>query len=655
MIDKIRNFCIIAHIDHWKSTLADRMLEITHTVSKLDWTQVLDWMDLEKERWITIKLTPVRMNYKWYELNLIDTPWHVDFQYEVSRSLASVEWAILLVDVTQWIQAQTLSNLYLAMENDLKIIVALNKVDIKNVNIEIVENEIYNLIWIEKKDILRVSWKSWLNVDRLLDEVISKIDDPLTHKKKFLKNFYKENFIFDTYNWQFCRALIFDSVYDKYKWVVLYVKIVDWDFYPHKEYIFLNKWIKIYSTEVGFFNIDYKKCDCLKEWQIWYIVTWQKNLRDAQIWDSIFWSNEIKIDEKNSKNYVIPWFKKINPFVYSWVYPLDSDEYEKLKISIEKLCLNDSAVEYEYENSRSLWHWFRCWFLWTLHMDIIKERLKREYMVETIFTIPNVIYLLKLKNTNHEKIKSWMNISDIKNLWLKKIIFQIENLQNENENEKVLQNRIVAKSWADFPESHFIDEIYEPFCVVEIIWPSEYSWNIMELCTDYRWVMKQMKYIDTTRILWEYEMPLWEVIIDFYDRLKSLTKWFATLSYNFKWYLNSDLIRLDIYINNEMIETFSSVVAKEKSFYIWRNITEKLKELIPKQLFPIPIQAFIWSKAIARETISAIKKDVLAKCYWWDITRKRKLLEKQKEWKKRLKQMWKISIPNDIFIKMISR
>lgn len=664
MSGNIRNFCIIAHIDHGKSTLADRMLEITGTIKKSDRSQVLDRMDIEQERWITIKLTPARMQWKWVELNLIDTPWHVDFQYEVSRSLAAVEGVVLLVDASQWVQAQTLSTLYMAIDQWLEIIPVLNKIDLPAANPERVAQELENLIGIDKNDIIKISWKTWLNVDQVLDAILEKIPSPDIFKNNNPKKFgFGATISEEEYDGKkiLSRSLIFDSVYDKYRWVVVYIKVVEWQLRAWDKIRFAHGENIIELTEVWHFNPDYQKDNSISEGQIWYIITWQKSVRDAKIWDTILRieSAQTKIDNNELKKYIIPGFKKVKPFVYAWVYPIDADDFEKLRDWFEKLTLNDSAVEYEYENSLALGHGFRCWFLWTLHMDIIKERIYREYDVETIFTIPNVVYLVKLKNLTLEEVKTWANVVEVIKSWMYKFIPWFANKEIDVVDlelyRKELEHRLLVRSWATMPDPGYIDEIWEPFADVEIVWPDEYAWNIMDLVKEYRWQMNGMEYIDETRVLWKYIMPLGEIIIDFYDRLKSSTKGYATMNYEFKTYIMSDLVRLDIFINQDRVEAFSMIVHKDKAYYVWRDIVEKLKELIPKHLFPIPLQAGIGNKIIARETISALKKDVLAKCYGWDVSRKRKLLEKQKEWKKKLKQMWKVSVPNDIFIKMVTR
>jgi len=666
---KIRNFCIIAHIDHWKSTLADRMLEMTGTIRKSDKNQVLDRMDLEQERWITIKLTPARMRWKWYEFNLIDTPGHVDFQYEVSRSLASVEWAILLVDASQWIQAQTLSTLYQAIDQNLEIIPVLNKIDLPAANPERVAQEIENLVWIDKSEIIAVSGKTGQNVEQVLDIIIEKIKDPNTFKKENKKKFQNPEFWAlnsETIN----RALIFDSVYDTYKWVVSYVKVVDWEIKPWTKIYLANSKNIITPTEVGYFSPDYSKDDSLKEWQIWYIVTWEKSVRDAQIWDTLLsWISKDKLEDTVFlKSLAIPWFRKSKPFVYAWVYPIDTTEYDKLKDSLEKLSLNDSSIEYTMEDSKALWLGFRCGFLWMLHMDIIKERLHREFNVETIFTTPTVVYLVKSRNLSLEKIKSWANITELVKTWYYKHIIMSSSREFTTEGHKNLSTweliekyseelkpRMIVKAGSDILEQGIIEEIYEPISEVEIVWPQEFAWEIMNLCQNYRWEMRNMEHLDETRVVWKYLMPMGEIIIDFYDKLKSATKGFATMNYEFQKYRQSDLVKLDIFLNNEKIEALSMIIHKDNSYYQWREIVKKLKELIPRHMFVIPVQAGIWNKMIARENIPAMRKDVIAKCYGWDVSRKRKLLQKQKEWKKKMKAMWSVNVPGDVFIKMVAK
>lgn len=660
MTQQIRNFCIIAHIDHGKSTLADRMLEITNTIRKTSETQVLDRMDLEKERGITIKLTPVRMQRKWYEFNLIDTPGHVDFQYEVSRSLAAVEWAILLVDASQGIQAQTLSTLYQAIDQWLEIIPVLNKIDLPAANPARVAQEIENVIGLPKEDIIAVSGKTGENVPEVLDAIIQRIQDPQTFKAKNHKKFGE-----NTKN--LTRALIFDSVYDPYRGVVAYVKMVDGSIKANDliHLVYSEKSINI--TEVWHFNPNYSADPSIQQGQIGYIVTGQKSVRDIKIWDTITaWHKPQNNNYKELLPDVVPWFKTVKPYVYAWVYPIDTSEYEKLKNSLDKLALNDSAVEYAMEDSKALWFGFRCGFLGMLHMDIIKERLFREYDMDTIFTIPTVVYIIKAKNLTIDAIKSWANIPTLIKSWLHVHVLAMAGIKYEeykdmNEADihdkyhEILMPWLVVRSWSDMIEQGNIAEIYEPVADVEVVWPQEYAGNIMELCKEYRGELKSMDYLDASRVVRRYRMPMGEILIDFYDKLKSSTKGYATMNYDFRWYEMADLVKLDIFINNERIEALSWIIHEQKAYYRGRQICEKLKDLIPKHMFTIPIQAGIGNKMIARETISAMRKDVIAKCYGWDVSRKRKLLQKQKEWKKKMKALWSVNVPSDVFIKMVTR
>ena len=652
----IRNFCIIAHIDHGKSTLADRMLEITGAVRKIDHNQMLDRMDIEQERGITIKLTPARMQRKGYEFNLIDTPGHVDFQYEVSRSLAAVEWAILLIDASQWIQAQTLSVLYQAIDQHLTIIPVLNKIDLPAANPERVAHEIENVIGIDKSEIIQVSGKTWANVDAVLDAIIERIQDPLTFKETHAKKFWPVGQD-QAQITGISRALIFDSVYDPYKWVLAYVKVVDGEIKSGQNLHLIYTENDIVPTEVGHFTPDYKVDKVLKEWQIGYIITWEKSVRDISIWDTMVkderWKGE---NETLMKNLVIPGFKRVKPFVYAGVYPVDTTDYDKLKDSLEKLSINDSAIEYELEDSKALGFGFRCGFLWMLHMDIVRERLSREYNMETIFTIPTVIYLIKTKNLSLDPIKSWSNIQNLLKTWMyKHILWPITSDEQAETRREELTPWLVVKSWSDMIDQWLIDEIREPIAAVEVVWPQEYAGNIMALCQEYRGRLISMDYIDETRVVRHYELPMGEIIIDFYDRLKSATKGYATMNYEFKKYQQADLIKLDVYINNEKVEALSRVIHRDKAYYLGKEVVEKLKTLIPKHMFAIPLQAGIGNKMIARENISAMKKDVLAKCYGGDVSRKRKLLAKQKEGKKKMKAIGNVNVPSDVFIKMVAR
>ena len=659
----IRNFCIIAHIDHGKSTLADRMLEITGAVKKVDHAQTLDTMDIEQERGITIKMTPARMQWKWVELNLIDTPGHVDFQYEVSRSLSAVEWAVLLIDASQGIQAQTLSVLYSAINSGLTIIPVMNKIDLPAANPERVAKEIENLVWVPADQVIGISAKSGLNVESVLNAIVDQIPAPVD------QNIW----------WVWSRALIFDSVYDAYRGVVVYVKVLSWS-YKIWDTVYLPYSEKSFTlTEVWYLTPKYQKDSELRIGQIGYFCTWQKSVRDAKIWDTIMklWNSDddkINPNEVRRWNYdtLIPfavhWFSKAKPFVYAWVYPVDTVEYDKLKEAFSKLTLNDSAVSYEHEVSKALWLWFRCGFLWMLHMDIVKERLSREYGIDTLFTTPTVAYLVKAKWRQDERFKSGRNVIEMITStlfihvlgkfspWLSIDTYEGQTDHDlANRYEKELHDWIVVRSWADMISKWDIDQIYEPIAEVEVVWPKEYAWAIMKLVQEYRWSLLSMEYLDETRVVWRYEMPMWEMIVDFYDRLKSATKWYATLNYEFKKYQYADMVTLDIMINWEVVEAFSLIVHESKAYTIGSDICERLKDLIPKHLFAIPIQAAIWTKIIARETISAQRKDVIAKCYGWDISRKRKLLEKQKEGKKKMKAMGNVNVPSDVFIKMVTK
>jgi len=675
MSQQIRNFCIIAHIDHGKSTLADRMLEITETIRKGEKEQVLDRMDLEQERWITIKLTPARMQWKWHELNLIDTPWHVDFQYEVSRSLAAVEGVILLVDASQGIQAQTLSVLYQAIDQWLDIIPVLNKIDLPAANPERVWKELEHLIGIDSDQIIAVSGKTGQNVEQVLDAIIERIDAPDVFNERNQQKFRTKQMLHTQEpdslqtKQKLTRALIFDSVFDQYKWVVSYIKVLSWSIQKDTPLRLVYSQNSIKPVEVGHFSPDYVADKTISAGQIGYIVTWEKSVRDAQIGDTIIGNYTYRKqpgEEDKLKTRVVPWFKKTKPYVFAGIYPIDSSDYDKLKDSLEKLSLNDSSIEYSMEDSKALWFGFRCGFLGMLHMDIIKERLYREYDLDTIFTIPTVVYLVKSKQLNIDSIKTGKNIADLftSGLYLQLCTIlgipkeEYTNLSEGQFIEKYseqLRPRLVVTSWSDMIEQWMAEEIYEPIADVEIVGPEEFAGNIMELCQEYRWTLQHMDYMDQNRVVWRYTLPMWEIIVDFYDRLKSSTKGYATMNYEFKEYRMDDMTKLDIFINNERVEALSWIVHTDKAYQHGRSICEKLKELIPKHMFSIPIQAGIWNKMIARETISAMRKDVIAKCYGWDVSRKRKLLQKQKEWKKKMKALGSVNVPSDVFMKMVQR
>ena len=656
MSSRIRNFCIIAHIDHGKSTLADRMLEITGAMKKVDHAQTLDTMDIEQERGITIKMTPARMQWKGIELNLIDTPGHVDFQYEVSRSLSAVEGAVLLIDASQGIQAQTLSVLYSAINSGLTIIPVMNKIDLPAANPERVSKEIEHLVGIPASEVIGISAKTGLNVESVLDAIVEKIPP------------FVENQLDDID----AKALIFDSVYDTYRGVVVYVKVLsgsykigDVVYLPHSEKSFT-------LTEVGYLTPKYQKDKELSSGQIWYFCTWQKSVRDAKIGDTILKVKSEKLRVKSDYSLLMPYavqgFSKAKPFVYAGVYPIDTVEYDKLKEAFDKLSLNDSAISYEHEVSKALGLWFRCGFLGMLHMDIIKERLSREYGIETLFTTPTVAYLVKAKGFGDERFKSGRNVIEmvVSGLFIHVVNdfasgLSVEQYEDYSDHQladtytKELHDRLVVRSGSDMITKWDIDMIYEPIAEVEIVGPEEYAGAIMKLVQEYRGSLLSMEYLDQTRVVWRYEMPMGEMIVDFYDRLKSSTKWYATLNYEFKKYQYADMVTLDILINGEKVEAFSLIVHESKAYTIGSDIVERLKDLIPKHLFAIPLQAAIGTKVIARETISAQRKDVIAKCYGWDISRKRKLLEKQKDGKKKMKAMGNVNVPSDVFIKMVTK
>lgn len=622
----IRNFCIIAHIDHGKSTLADRMLEITGTISKRDMkSQTLDTMELEQERWITIKLTPVRMNWKWIELNLIDTPGHVDFQYEVSRSLASVEWAILVVDATQWIEAQTLSNVYLALDNDLTIIPVLNKIDLPSADVERVSNEVISLLGCKKEDIISVSAKTGENVETLLDEIVEKIPLPrkLDKESNIIPNQDLKN---ESRN--VVKALIFDSQYDTYKWVVIYLKLFSGTIKKWDKLELVNSGAKIDAIDVWFFAPKYNSTGILNEWEIGYVVTWLKSITEARVGDTIF------AGDKEYK-YWITWFKKINPFVFAGIYPVDNDDYLKLKDSIDKLCLNDSSLTVENEVSPALGYGFRCGFLGLLHLDIVKERLWREFEIDVIMTSPQVTYRVLLSGNKVDQYNR----------------FRTEVINFEDKT----CTYIYFSNPEDLPKPGTYIYIDEPIAKVEIIANSIYIWAMMQLAQERRWIFINQYFLDPTRAVLVYEIPMAELVWDFYDDLKSLSSGYASLNYEFIKYKKDEIVKIDFLVAWESVDALSTLVHKDKARSTGAKICAKLKENIPKAQFSIAIQATIGAQVIAREDIGALRKDVTAKLYGWDITRKRKVLDKQKEWKKKMKQFGKVSIPSETFVNILKK
>ena len=591
---KIRNFSIVAHIDHGKSTLADRLLEKTGTLTQREMEeQVLDNMELERERGITIKSQAARLIYKRedgeeYILNLIDTPGHVDFTYEVSRSLAACEGAILVVDAAQGIEAQTLANCYLALDNDLEIAPVINKIDLPSARPDEVKQEIEDVIGIEAEDAPMISAKTGLNVEDVLETIVEKIPAPNGDEDAPLK------------------ALIFDSYYDSYKGVVCYVRIIDGKVKPGTK-VKLMATNKVYDiTEVGVFTPKLMPISELSAGDVGYITASIKNVADARVGDTVTEANRPTAE-------ALPGYKKAVPMVYSGIYPVDGAKYDELKEALEKLQINDAALDFEPETSIALGFGFRCGFLGLLHMEIIQERIEREFNLDIITTAPSVVY--KVTKTNGETI-------------------ELTNPTN-------------------LPEPTEIDYMEEPIVKASIIAPTDYVGAIMDLCQERRGVYIDMEYLETTRVAINYEIPLNEIVYDFFDTLKSRTRGYASFDYEFKGYTTTELVKLDILLNGDVVDALSMIVPKERAYHKGRGIAEKLKEIIPRQMFEVPIQAAIGSKVIARETVKAMRKDVLAKCYGGDISRKKKLLEKQKEGKKRMRQVGSVEVPQEAFMAVL--
>ena len=591
----IRNFSIIAHIDHGKSTLADRLIEMTGVLSKREMeSQILDNMEIEKERGITIKSQSVRMKYKAkdgqeYTFNLIDTPGHVDFNYEVSRSLAACDGAILVVDASQGVEAQTLANVYLAIENDLEILPVINKIDLPNARPEEVKHEIEDIIGIPAMDAPCISAKSGLNVEEVLERIVTDLPAPKGDENAKTK------------------CLIFDSYYDNYKGAVAYVRVVDGKVKIGDEIKLMATGKTFTVAEVGYFAPgQYMPVQEIQAGEVGYIAASIKSLTDIHVGDTI----TIK---ENPAEEPLPGYKKVTPMVYCGLYPIDGSEYENLKIALEKLQLNDAALEYEPETSAALGFGFRCGFLGLLHLEIIEERLDREFDLGLITTAPSVIY--KVHKTSGE-------ILDIYNP-------------------------------VDLPPQAEIAYMEEPIVTANIMTPKEYVGNIMDICQNRRGTFIDMKYLDDTRVTLIYDIPLNEIIYDFFDTLKSRTKGYASFDYEFKEYRESKLVKLDIHVNGEPVDALSFIVFKDNAYTRGKKMVEKLKEVIPRQLFAIPLQAVVGGTIIARETISAMRKDVLAKCYGGDITRKKKLLEKQKRGKKRMRQIGNVEMPQEAFLSVL--
>jgi len=589
-ISKVRNFCIIAHIDHGKSTLADRLMELTGTVDKrLMKNQLLDKMDLEREKGITIKLAPVRMNYKGFELNLIDTPGHVDFSYEVSRSLEACEGAILVVDASQGIQAQTLANVYLALAADLNIIPVLNKIDLPAANVEKVSEEIISLLGCKKEEILAISAKTGIGVAELLDEIVEKVPAP---KKAEANN---------------TTALIFDSYYDEYRGVVLYVRLFGGDIKTNDQILMMATKVNGIALEVGMLKPDMKKLEKLNDGEIGYIVTNLKTTRDAKVGDTVTLSS-------NPSTEALPGYKDVKPFVYAGFFPQSNEQYNDLKEAVEKLTLSDSALQYELENSPVLGFGVRIGFLGLLHLEIVRERLEREYNLELVVTNPSTDYIVKL--TSGE-------ITDV-------------------------------KSAAELPEASLITEISEPWIKGEIVVPSEYIGAVLQLITSKRGLQKNISYIDAQALI-EFNAPLSNLLTDFYDQLKSVTSGFGSFNYELDGYRVEDLVRLDFYVAHEIVDALSIVVHRSEAPSLGRETVKKLKDIIPRQNFQVAVQAAIGGKFIAREDISAYRKDVTSGLYGGDVSRKKKVLAKQKKGKARLKRFGKVDIPAEAFTVMLQK
>ncbi len=589
-INKIRNFCIIAHIDHGKSTLADRILEYTHAVSERDMKeQILDSMDLERERGITIKLNAVRLNYNGYVLNLIDTPGHVDFAYEVSRSMAACEGAILVVDATQGIEAQTLANVYLALENNLEIIPVINKIDLPNADIDERIIELNKTFGFKKEEIILTSGKTGIGVDKLIKAVIERIPHPRVD--------YNDNKL---------RCLIFDSYFDAYLGVISLIRVVSGTI-SNKSRIKMMTTDSIYDvTELGYHTPKKEIVTTLSAGEVGYVCASIKEIDKVNVGDTITLEN-------NPASELLPGYKKMMPMVFCGIYPIDSKKYPNLREALEKLKLNDASLIFEPETSSTLGFGFRTGFLGLLHLDIITERIEREFNIEIIATSPSVNYEIELTDKN---------------------IIYIDNP-------------------AEFPEKVRINSIKEPFIKTNIFVPNEYIGSIMELCQDKRGIYISTEYIDTSRVNIHYELPLSEIVYDFFDKLKSYTKGYASFDYELIGYKESDLVKMDILLNGDIVDALSVIVHRDFAYKRGRIIVDNLKELIPRQMFEVPIQAVIGSKVIARSDIKAMRKDVLAKCYGGDITRKRKLLEKQKEGKKKMKMIGKVEIPSDAFLSIL--
>lgn len=590
----IRNFSIIAHIDHGKSTLADRLIEYTGTLSKREMEeQILDSMDLERERGITIKAQAVRSIYKArngeeYMLNFIDTPGHVDFNYEVSRALAACEGALLVIDATQGIEAQTLANVYLALDNDLEIIPVINKIDLPSADSEHVKKEVEDVIGIDASDAVLCSAKTGLGIEDVLEAIVERVPAPKGGPEAPLK------------------ALVFDSKFDAYKGVMLYLRVMEGTLKKGMRIRMMATGAEFDVTEVGCFVPTIQQTDILEVGQVGYFAASIKNVRDARVGDTV-------TDANNPADHAMPGYRKATPMVYCGLYPVENSDYDNLRDALEKLQLNDASLVFEAETSTALGFGFRCGFLGLLHMDVIKERLEREYGLALITTAPNVIYEVVRTNGDVELV----------------------------DNPSL------------FPDPTVIDHVEEPFVNATIIVPKDYVGAVMELSQEKRGEYDNMTYLDDTRVMIHYALPLSEIIFDYFDRLKSCTRGYASLDYEMSGYRYSNLVKVDILLNGETVDALSAIVHKENAQVRGRQLVEKLRSLIPRQMFEIPVQAAIGNKVIARENVKAMRKDVLAKCYGGDISRKRKLLEKQKEGKKRMKQVGSVELPQEAFMAIL--
>ena len=595
-VNRLRNFCIIAHIDHGKSTLADRLLEVTHTLDRTQMAsaQVLDDMDLERERGITIKSHAVQMKYKAadgcdYTLNLIDTPGHVDFSYEVSRSLAACEGALLIVDATQGVEAQTIANLYLAIEAGLEIIPVINKIDLPSSDVEGVARQIMDLVGIKRQDILQVSAKAGLGITELMEAIIARVPAPADNNHLPL------------------RALIFDSVFDAYRGVVVYLRIVEGSLKKGDKVKFFASEKVFLADEIGVMGMKRQPKNLLESGDVGYLICSIKDVKDAKVGDTV-----TLVDSPAKER--LEGYKEVKPMVFSGLYPINSNEFEDLRESLEKLALNDASLVYTPETSVALGFGFRCGFLGLLHMEIVQERLEREYGVNIITTVPNVEYRVVMTN------------SEV----------------------------VIVDNPSKMPNTTRINLVEEPYVSMQIITLADYIGNIMKLGMERRGDYKTTDYLDTTRVIMHFDFPLAEIVFDFHDRLKSISKGYASMDYEYIGYRESDLVKLDVLLNGEAVDALSIVVHHSKAYDWGKKLCLKLKGIIPKQMYEVAIQAAIGSKVISRETISAIRKNVLAKCYGGDISRKRKLLEKQKEGKKRMKQVGRVEVPQEAFLALLN-